>query len=106
MRVCVCVCVCVRARVCVRVSTVYTRPWTVHTLLIPTDEQVAQRLQEEVPYYDTSSSSAVEEQKRQFEQLRQLQEDAEMAMKLQEQLDAVSGSCDLLNDYVILCLGK
>lgn len=71
----------------------YTRPWTVHTLFIPTDGQVAQRLQEEEPY-DTSSTSAVEEQKRQFEQLRQLQEDAEMAMKLQEQLDAVSGSCD------------
>jgi len=47
-------------------------------------------------YYDTSSSSAVEEQKRQFEQFRQLQADEEMAMKLQEQLDAVSASCDLL----------
>ena len=43
----------------------------------------------------------MEEQERQFEQLRQLQADAEMAMKLQEQLDAVSGSCDLLNDYLI-----
>ena len=57
-----------------------------------TDEELALRLQEneEQKYYDTSSSSAVEEQKRQFEQLRQMQEDAEVAQRLQEQLNAVS----------------
>ena len=50
-------------------------------------------MSEEEPYYDvTSSSTAVEEQKRQFEQLRQLQADAELARRLQEE---VSVSHDL-----------
>ena len=69
------------------------------------DEELAVKLEhnEEPAYYDTSSSSAVEEQKRQFEQLHQLQADAELAQKLQEQLDAVSGSCDPTNFLILLC---
>lgn len=54
-------------------------------------------------YYDTSSSTAVEEQQKQFEQLRQMQEDAEFAQKLQEELDAVSGSCDPSNLIINYC---
>jgi len=70
-----------------------------HCICSASDEQLAHKLQlnEEDTYYDITSSSAAEEQKKQFEQLHQLQLDAELALKLQEQLDAVSGSCDLHN---------
>lgn len=62
-------------------------------ICIASDEELAIKLQmnEEQAYYDiTSSPTAVEEQKRQLEQLHQLQSDAKFAQKLQEELDAVS----------------